>query len=301
MDRAKGAMLRVEQPGTYTLVEDLGRPGFAHLGVSGSGALDRGALRLANRLVGNRENAAGFEILLGGCVLRSSGPLWVAVTGAWGAVRIRDRDGAEADVAPNRATFLEAGSTISFGPADHGLRFYLAVRGGLQVPMALGSASADQLSGLGPARLLQGDTLDIGEAIDGPVPPVDFIPFEPPTGQTATVGVFRGPRQDWFAAAAVARFFDEEWVVGADSNRIGLRLEASRESGAVLERVVPGELPSEAMIAGAIQVPPSGAPTVLLADHPVTGGYPVIAVVADTSLDLFAQLRPGQRVSFRHA
>jgi allophanate hydrolase subunit 2 len=133
------------------------------------------------------------------------------------------------------------------------------------------------------------------------IPAVDTMTVAAPTEGAVTIRVMPGPREHWFTATAVERFYSAEWTVTAQGNRTGIRLDAAEGTGAELERAVSDELPSEAMVAGAIQVPPSGQPTVLLADHPTTGGYPVIAVVTDASLDAFAQLRPGQRVAFRHA
>jgi biotin-dependent carboxylase-like uncharacterized protein len=284
--------IEVLEAGPLTLIEDLGRPGFAHLGVTSSGALDRAALRLANRLVGNHEGAAGLEILFGDVTARFTSSCWFAVTGAWGALYLDDDE-----VDPNTATAARAGSVLRIASAMRGVRFYLSLRGGVAADAVLGSRSTDLLSALGePAH---------------PIPLLDFVPVELPDDDLVTVRAHPGPRSDWFTAAAVEAFFGREWSVSIASNRIGTRLEPVRgpahvagrppEPRVVLERRVGDELPSEPMVAGAVQVSPDGTPTVLLADHPVTGGYPVIAVVADRSLDVFAQLRPGQRVQFRHA
>ncbi|HEY5222735.1 MAG TPA: biotin-dependent carboxyltransferase family protein [Microbacteriaceae bacterium] len=294
---ADSRTLRVLEPGPLTLVEDLGRPGYAAIGAARSGALDRGALRLANRLVGNSEGAATLEVTAGGFAAVIERGLWFAITGAGGPITL---DGApiEADTAVRAS----AGSVVRIGTAVRGMRFYLAVRGGIVVPAELGSRSRDILTGLGPAPLRAGDVVPIGADPDAPIPVVDTMTISQPPDDTVLVGLHPGPRADWFTAESLERFYDTEWMVAGDSNRVGVRLDAVGGGGAVaLRRVVERELPSEAMVAGAIQVPPSGQPTVLLADHPVTGGYPVIAVVADASLDTFAQLRPGQRVEFRHA
>ncbi len=298
--------LEVLEPGPLTLVEDLGRPGNAHLGVTSSGALDRAALRLANRLVGNDEKVAGLEVLFGGFSARFSADGWFAVTGAWGAITLDD-----APVDPNIATAAGAGAVLRIGSATRGVRFYLSVRGGVEADAVLGSRSSDLLSSLGPAPVAAGDRLPLGEEPARPIPLLDFIAVEPPGDSVVTVRAHAGPRSNWFTHDAVDAFFERLWSVSAASNRIGTRLEPVRgaahvagrppEPPIVLERRIDGELPSEPMVAGAVQVSPDGSPTVLLADHPVTGGYPVIAVVADRSLDVFAQLRPGQRVQFRHA
>jgi biotin-dependent carboxylase-like uncharacterized protein len=186
-----------------------------------------------------------------------------------------------------------------------GLRYYVTVRGGIDVEPQLGSRSRDVLTGLGPEPIRAGDRLPVGSAPCTEIPAVDLLTVPAPPGGTVTIMVHGGPRSSWFSAESVDAFYDTEWMVSPESNRIGARLVAASPTaatdGGIFERIIERELPSEAMVAGAIQVPPSGIPTVLLADHPVTGGYPVIAVVADASLDAFGQLRPGQTVTFRHA
>ena len=283
--------LRVVAARPLTTIQDLGRPGHASIGVSGSGALDRGALRLANRLVGNPEGAAGLEVTVGGFSAVFDTDAWIAVTGAWGDVRV-----AGLRIDPNHPVAVPSGSPVEIAPAQSGLRYYLAVRGGIDVPAVLGSRSRDILSGIGPAPLADGDVLAIGEHPPFPVSSVDIAPWSPPPAGVVEVPLVVGPREDWFPASALDALFTTAWTLSAASNRVGARLD-----GPPLKRVDRGELPSEGMVAGAMQVPPSGQPTVLLADHPVTGGYPVIAVVASGALDLFGQLRPGQAVRFRHA
>ncbi|WP_394553019.1 biotin-dependent carboxyltransferase family protein [Agromyces sp. MMS24-JH15] len=283
--------LEVLAAGALALVEDLGRPGFAHLGVARSGALDRGALALANRLVGNPDGAAALELTGGGFRARFASERWFAVAGAWGPVRL---DGHR--IAPYAAARASAGSEIEVGMPERGIRSYLAVRGGIDVPEVLGSRSRDTLAGLGPAPVAAGDVLALGAEPKASVPVLDAeAAFPPPTG-TVTLGLLPGPRGDWFTDASRAALFDREWRCSADADRVGARLD-----GVPLERRVRGELPSEGTVPGSVQVPPSGLPTILLADRPVTGGYPVIAVVSAASLDRVAQLRPGQSVRFRHA
>lgn len=298
--------LRILNPGPLALVQDLGRPGFAALGVGRSGALDRGALRLGNRLLGNTEGDAGVEVLLGGFEAHFEHPAWFAVTGAAGPLLLDDRP-----VDAHLAVRAEAGQILRIGSATAGARWYLTVRGGVAVPPVLGSRSRDTLSGLGPEPLTPGDLLPIGEHPGSDLPLLDFVPVTEPTAGVVEVRAHPGPRADWFTGPAREAFFGVEWRVAAESDRIGVRLDASRVPAhaagvtprrePLLERAVTRELPSEPMVAGAVQVSPDGRPTVLLADHPVTGGYPVIAVVADASRDAFAQLRPGQQLTFRHA
>lgn len=298
--------LRILSPGALTLVQDLGRPGFAALGVGRSGALDRAALRLGNRLLGNDEGDAGLEVLLGGFEARFERDTWFAVTGATGPLLLDDRP-----VDAHQAVRARPGQLLRIGSATAGLRWYLAVRGGVAVMPVLGSRSRDTLAGLGPAPLQAGELVPIGEHPGSDLPLLDFVPVADPTPEGVEVRAQPGPRADWFTRRALESFFSVEWRVAAESDRIGARLDPVRAPAhaagvtphpdPLLERAIRRELPSEPMVAGAVQVSPDGRPTVLLADHPVTGGYPVIAVVADGSLDAFAQLRPGQSVSFRHA
>ncbi|WP_036328624.1 urea amidolyase family protein [Microbacterium sp. B19] len=279
--------LRVLAPGAFATVQDLGRPGRAALGVARSGALDRAALRVANRLVGNDPSAAGVEIVLGGFRAVAERDTWVAVTGALADLRL---DGRAMDAFT--PVFLPAGAELSIGIARAGARFVLAVRGGVVAPEALGSRSTDVLASFGPPALRAGDVLHAGEPRDL-IPVVDFFPWSVP-GSTVEVDVAPGPRADWFTPAARQTLRDATWTVSSDADRVGIRLD-----GPELERVRQGELPSEGMRPGALQVPPHGRPVVLLADGPVTGGYPVIAVVTDATLDRLAQVRPGDRVRFR--
>lgn len=285
------AALRVVEPGLLATVQDLGRPGFAALGVAPSGALDRGALRTANRLVGNVEGAAGIEVTMGGFRAVAARDLWFAVAGGWGPVRVGGRE-----VDPYEAHPWPAGDELHLDWFAHGARAYLAVRGGLGGRSAFGSRSTDVLAGLGVSTLRAGD--ELVTVVDGihPIPIADVAPWGPPQDDVLEVELAPGARADRFAASALATLFDSTWTVANDADRVGMRLD-----GPELSRAHGGELPSEGMVPGALQVPPSGRPTVLLADGPVTGGYPVIAVVADAFIDALAQARPGTRIRFRHA
>lgn len=281
--------LCVEAVGPLATVQDLGRPGFARIGVTESGAADRAALRLANRVVGNDESAAGIEVLLGGLELKVEGrSAVVAVTGAPAHVSV---DGAAVPLCT--AVEVTDGQRLSLGRPDAGLRSYLAVRGGLSVPQVLGSRATDPTTGVGPPILAAGRWLPVGDSIAGPVPEADVAaPYSPPTTDQV-VQVVMGPRADWFTDAARAAFVGTAWEVTTQLDRAGVRL-----AGPSLERAVTRELPSEGAVRGAVQVPASGQPIVFLADHPTTGGYPVIAVVVDADTDRLAQLRPGERVRF---
>ncbi|REE95499.1 biotin-dependent carboxyltransferase family protein [Thermomonospora umbrina] len=281
-------MIEVVRPGPLATVQDLGRPGLAHLGVPSSGAVDGRSLRLANRLVGNPEGAACLELTFGGAALRFHGAAWVAATGAPSPLRV---DGRAAGL--NGPCRVPAGALVEFGLPLEGARTYLAVRGGLAVEPVLGSRSTDLLSGLGPAPLSPGDRLPVAGRADGPPMVVDQAPV-PSLPTVPTLRVLPGPRDDWFAPGAFDALTTGTWVVTSESNRVGVRL-----TGRPLERAREGELPSEGMVTGAIQVPPNGLPIVFLADHPTTGGYPVIGVVTGVDIPLAAQLRPGQEMRFR--
>ncbi|PZF86885.1 biotin-dependent carboxyltransferase family protein [Micromonospora deserti] len=276
--------VEVLRAGALTTVQDLGRPGWAHLGVPRSGALDPAALRLANRLVGNPESAAGLEITLTGCELRFTRATAVAVTGAEADVRV-DRRPADT----GRPLALPAGAVLRIGPARRGLRTWLAAAGGIDVPPVLGSRATDTLSGLGPPPLRDGDRLSLGTPA-GPPAPVDVTAGPPPPTELR-LALRLGPRDDWFPPAALDRLLDTPYAVSPLSNRVGARL-----TGAPLPRAVAGELPSEGIVLGAVQVPADGQPLVFLADHPTTGGYPVVGVVDDVTP--LAQARPGTTVRF---
>ncbi|TDC47081.1 biotin-dependent carboxyltransferase [Micromonospora sp. KC207] len=276
--------LEVLRAGALTTVQDQGRPGWAHLGVPRSGALDPAALRLANRLVGNPEDAAGLEITLTGCAVRLTRAGAVAMTGADADVRVGDRPG---DV--GRPLAVPAGAVVRIGPARNGLRTWLAVAGGIATPQVLGSRSADTLSGLGTPRLRDGDTLPLGDPAGDPAP-VD-VTVGRPAPAVLRLPLRLGPRDDWFTPAALDRLFGTAYTVSPLSNRVGARL-----AGAPLPRAVAGELPSEGIVLGAVQVPADGQPLIFLADHPTTGGYPVVGVVDDVTP--LAQARPGTTVTF---
>ncbi|MTE11898.1 5-oxoprolinase subunit C family protein [Nocardia aurantiaca] len=281
--------LRVERVGPLATIQDLGRPGWFDSGVGAAGAADRASLRLANRLVGNPEGAAGIEVLLGGLELLADRHVTVAVTGASAPVTVDDRP-----MGPASVLEIEAGQRLRLGFAGTGLRTYVAVRGGIEVAPVLGSRSRDTLSGIGPEPLHPGDLLPVGKP-PRTLPIVDVAPVPALGNDLLTVRAVPGPRADWFSDATA--LFAGEWSVSPDTDRIGARLD--RRHGPALRRSVASELPTEGMALGSVQVPPSGQPVVFLADHPITGGYPVIAVVVDADVDAIAQARPGQAVRFR--
>ncbi|HEY9374446.1 biotin-dependent carboxyltransferase family protein [Streptomyces sp.] len=276
----------VVRAGALTTVQDQGRPGHAHLGVPRSGALDSGAARLVNRLVGNPEGAAVLETTVTGCAVRPRCDVTVAVGGAPCPVTVDGRPAAW-----GVAVRVPAGAVLEVGAAVRGLRSYVGFGGGIAVEPVLGSRSADLLSGLGPAPLTDGAVLPLGaaSAVRGSV---GAVPWPGPP-EVLVLRARLGPREGWFSRAAVRMLATVTYQVSAASNRIGLRTE-----GPPLERAVTGELPSEGMVLGAVQVPPDGRPVVFLADHPTTGGYPVIAVVREGDLAAAAQARPGTAVRF---
>lgn len=279
----------VVRPGSLTTVQDAGRPGWAHLGVPRSGALDPTAHDLANRLVGNPRAAATLETTLDGVALAFDAPATVAVTGATAPVSV---DGHPAPWGlPVR---VRAGGTLEVGRATAGVRSYVAVDGGFAEPPVLGSRSTDVLSGLGPPPLTTGRCLALGRR-HGDAAALDMAPFRPP-GSDATLRVHPGPRRDWLADAGVRSLFAQTYSVEPASNRVGLRLR-----GRPLARRTAGELDSEGLVWGAIQLLPSGQLVIFLADHPTTGGYPVVGVVDHADAGACAQAAPGSEVRLRPA
>lgn len=296
--RAPGTALTVLSPGLQSLVQDLGRPGLGDLGVPGAGAADTASARQANRLVGNAPGDAVIETLLGGLRVRAVGALVLALAGSAEAASITGPHGHRN--APARTPFaLHDGETLTLDAPGPGLRSYLAVRGGLAVAPVLGSRSTDTLSGIGPAPLAAGVSLPIGPAghghvVGNPEPAATCTP----AGGTLILRVTSGPRADWFDDAALEALCDAPWTAGTQSNRIGVRLEAG-DGQQPLRRIRSGELASEGTATGSLQAPPSGLPVLFLADHPVTGGYPVIAVVVPEDLPAAAQAAPGTAIRFQ--
>jgi biotin-dependent carboxylase-like uncharacterized protein len=280
------ASLLIQEAGGLVTVQDRGRPGLAHLGVPRAGALDLPAAALANRLVGNDEDAALLEVTMGELVAHATEPLWIAVTGARCAVSVDGRAGAHAE-----AVWVPRDGVVRIGPAETGVRAYVAVAGGIAVEQVLGSRSTDTLAWVGPPRVVAGTELPVGASAGRPAS------YDAPRApRPGPLRIDPGPRLDWFGPDALERLCAASYTVTPASNRIGLRLD-----GPPLERARDGELPSEGMLLGAVQIPHDGMPVVFLADHPTTGGYPVPAVVRSEDLWRCAQLRPGDRIGFRIA
>jgi biotin-dependent carboxylase-like uncharacterized protein len=277
--------LEILKTGPLALLEDLGRPGLAHMGVTRSGAADRRSHTLANRLVANPHDRATVEVTFGGFSARvRGGDVAIAVTGA-------DADPSVNGIpfGTNSIHYAHDGQVISLGAPRSGLRSYLAVRGGIDAEPMLGSRSYDVMSAIGPQPLKPGDLLSVGEHT-AEFPELDQAPVASIAGDLLELVVVPGPRDDWFTEPDALVHTD--WVASDRSDRVGMRL-----VGRPLRHRWPDrQLPSEGATRGAIQVPPNGLPVILGPDHPVTGGYPVIGVVAERDIDKVAQVRPGQHV-----
>jgi biotin-dependent carboxylase-like uncharacterized protein len=298
-------VIEVLAAGPLTTVQDAGRFGWRSLGVPVAGPADWLSHVVANRLVGNPDGAAALEVTLSGPRLRFSAPATVAVVGAAATL---DGEAVPAG-SPCR---VPAGGTLAVGRTAPGIRGYLAVAGGLDMPAVLGSRSTDTLAGLGPARLSAGDRIDLpsdllaptaGDLLDLPAGDRPGGPAERPV-RTIRLGalpapgselrVVPGPHEGWFTAESVRRLYGSAYTVTPASDRVGIRL-----AGPGLERARGGELPVTGMVPGALQVPPDGRPILLLANHGPTGGYPVVAVVATADLPSAGQARPGHDLRFR--
>jgi allophanate hydrolase subunit 2 len=269
-------VIRVVAWGIGGGVRDAGRPGLAHLGRSRGGALDTASLALANRLVGNADARAGIETA-GGLHLVVEAPVLVALAGAQIDVDVRSGP----PLGWGAPTVLTTGSEVRLGRVRSGARTYLAVRGGL-VPH-----EPTEHDGHGAGR----DTFTVGS----PPATAPSTATAAPIGWPDTVRVWPGPRRDWFTAEAWDVLVSQPFTVGL-GDRVGVRLD-----GPPIERRVHGELASEGLVEGAVQVPPDGRPIVMLADHPTTGGYPVIAVVDPDDLPAVVQAPQGASLRFRAA
>jgi KipI family sensor histidine kinase inhibitor len=296
-DTAGAASITVLAAPMPALFQDLGRFGQTGQGVSASGALDQGAFKAANRAVGNPVSTPALEITLGGFSFEVSGRAVMALTGAPCPITIRDAEGRESAGEPYRPIALEAGDRVTLGFAPRGARSYLAIRGGFRVAPVLGSASTDTLAVVGPEPVIAGSQLLIEErkdllavSLDEP-PPFDC----PAAGDIVTLDVIMGPRSDWFTERGISTLSQQLYTVTPQSNRVGIRIEGAEP----LERKDKAELPSEGTATGAIQVPHSGQPVLFLADHPLTGGYPVIGTVAEYHLDLAGQIPVNAKIQFR--
>jgi antagonist of KipI len=284
-------VIQVQAPGLLTTVQDLGREGFGPMGVSPSGAADSISLRIGNRLVGNKEGAAGLEMtLLGGTFVFPEGAT-LALTGS--------DFGAALDGLPvNLWTSVEVrpGQTLRVGPTRSGARCYLCVQGGIEVTPFLGSASTHLLSGLGGHEgraLRKGDVLKIGDTTGShrrrTVAVKVFKELSPRKGLRVTPG----PQSDWFPESSQRIFYSSSYRLAEESNRMGLRLE-----GAALREGAHGEMISEGVSLGAVQIAAGGLPIILFVEQQTTGGYPKIANVISADLSSLGQLRPRDEIQF---
>jgi antagonist of KipI len=290
--------LNVIRAGFLTSVQDPGRTGFRQFGVTTSGALDSFGLRVANLLVGNDEGAAGLEITLGGLQLRFEDERIVAWCGGEFDVQIGSRA-----LPAGHVAHLQAGDDLKFGRAQIGCRCWLAISGGIDVPVVLGSRSTDlraNFGGLEGRRLRDGDQLSLGEfrqsetaataGISSWTAPHDWAS---PASRHPSLRFIRGVDWNRFNDVTIQRFTQHEFTVSPDSDRMGVRFDGSE-----LKREVETDLISEAVAPGTIQVPPSGKPILLLGDCQTIGGYPKIAHVITVDLGVAAQLRAGDGVRF---
>lgn len=276
----------VQSPGMFTTVQDLGRPGYGPIGVSASGAADPLSLRLGNRLVGNPETAAALELtLLGGTFIFPEGAV-VAVTGGdFGA-----------SVPWGSAVEIEPGQAVRLGPSRSGARAYLCVSGGIDVPVFLASRSTHILSGLGGFEgraLRKGDLLKTGRPATSP-PKLRLNPSRAAALlDRKRIRVTAGPQAGEFNPAALGNFFSTTWSVSEQSNRMGIRL-----TGPALDTPHGGQMITEGVALGAVQVPAGGQPIILFVEQQTTGGYPKIANVIAADLAALGQLRPRDRIGF---
>ena len=295
-ERHHETVLEVRGTGLQALFQDLGRHGLAGQGVSASGAMDRGALRTANRLVGNPSDTACVEIVGGGFEVFCRGDAVVAFAGADAPLQLRAAGGRRWAMRGHQAIALGDGDSLVLGPPRAGMRAYLAVRGGFDIAPVLGSRATDTLARIGPPPIVVGDLLPVRPVAHGAVVGLPEAPDAtlPDLCNEVVLDVVLGPRTDWFTSESVARLAGQRWTVTPQSNRVGLRLQGEQP----LARANADELPSEGTAFGAIQVPPSGQPVLFLADHPLTGGYPVIGAVAPHHLDRAGQIPIGASLRF---
>jgi len=281
--------VRILRPGFFTTIQDGGRPGASRWGVPASGFADSFSAGRTNALAGNDADSALLEAALGALEIEARESLAFGVAGAAAEVRV---NGAPAD--RRRPLVLGAGDRLGVGPATAGLRVYVAVAGGIDVPRVLGSRSAlvpSALGGFAGRKLSAGDELPSGPPAASPAPALE-TPDEPAFG-SGTLRALPGPQWELFPPEARRRFFGEAFRVSSRSDRRGVRLEGAGISPSA------GEIDPEGVVVGSVQVPAGGEPIVLMPDGPVTGGYPKIAVVIRADLPLLGQLRPGEMLRFR--
>ncbi len=282
--------IHVLEPGFLTSIQDLGRFGYAHLGVSASGAADSFALRIGNLLVGNKEEAAGLEMTLTGGLYEFAKPCSVAITGSHFSPRLNSSE------APMwRAFNVAAGQRLKIGATQEGARCYLCIQGGFDLPLTLGSYSTHLMTSLGGCSgraLRKGDVLKVRSSAHALVeaPSEDFSSWY----QRNVLRVTAGLQEDFFSKEEIEIFYASSYEVAEDSNRMGLRL-----LGPQLKHVAGSEIVTEGAPLGAVQVPQNGKPIILFVEHQTTGGYPKIANIISADMHRVGQLRPRDVVRFR--
>ncbi|MFB0772227.1 5-oxoprolinase subunit B/C family protein [Proteus cibi] len=288
--------LYVISAGLQTLFQDEGRIGAASMGVSASGALDKPALHAANRLVGNPTTFVALEITQGGLILKARQDCVIALTGADCALTLKHESGENESLSGYQPIDVRCGDEIILGMPKAGVRSYLAVRGGFELPTVLGSHAFDTLAQIGPNALQEGDVLHLNHesTLNGIIAEEQPTSILPKQGDIVTLDVVLGPRTDWFTTEAIKTLTSQLWQVTPQSNRIGLRLLGETP----LARAQQQELSSEGTCIGAIQVPINGQPVLFLNDHPLTGGYPVIGAVAEYHLPLAGQIPVNAKIRF---
>ncbi len=307
--------LHVVTPGALTTVQDLGRQGFRRHGIGPGGAMDSLSLRIANLLVGNSHDAAGLEFTFLGPTLRFPHGCWVAVAGAAFELTVTDGDGQQTSVPVGHLLWIPANATLTCGAATAGCRGYLAVAGGIAVPMVLGGRGTDIRSGFGGWHgrpLRAGDAIPCGRSTSQTL--AEASPMTPPPDRgrvkvdprsasrkllprpTGLIRLIPGPEYDWLSASSLQRLVRQAFTVTPDSDRMGCRIAGPTLAG--IEERMAGMV-SQPVSSGTVQVPPSGQPIILLADHPTTGGYPRIGHVASIDLPALGQARPGDTLQFQ--
>jgi antagonist of KipI len=283
--------IHVRKPGLSTTIQDLGRYGYAHLGISPAGAADSLSFRIANLLVGNEEDAPALEMTLLGATLEFDAAAIVAITGADCEPKLG------ASQAPlNTAFEVPAGAVLSWGHMTDGARSYLAVQGGFDVPLIMGSASTDvrgHFGGHDGRRLQSGDVLNISSTPSSPIRTLRAASTLISLRRGAPIRVTRGAQQDWFGPEAFAVLYADGYTVSDMSDRAGLRLK-----GAALRPREHSQLLTDGIPLGAIQVPQDGQPIILFVDQQTTGGYPKIANIIAADMHRVGQLPPRQEVRF---
>jgi biotin-dependent carboxylase-like uncharacterized protein len=289
-------LFTVTAPSLQMLIQDEGRFNQTKIGVGVAGAMDVSAMHSANRIVGNPTPTPVIEVLNGGLKAKMHQSAVIAVTGAISNIHVKFSDDQKADFESYQAIALDEGDEFQIQAPTAGLRNYLAIRGGIDVQPVLNSASFDSLAVLGPEPLKMGDTVNQGQVEVSNISNTEIAKLHlPKVGDVVELDIVMGPRTDWFEVESIERLCQQAWLVTNESNRVGLRLSGEQP----LQRKITHELESEGTCIGALQIPPNGQPVLFMNDHPLTGGYPVIAAVAKHHWDLVAQIPADCQIKFK--